>query len=237
MSKFYNTVYEKIAESQTLQAIWRKAYGPDYLEGAFYSAITKSELEYVSSWLELTAGHTLVDVGCGMGAAGIEIAKQTGCSLIGIDTSDVAIQIAQTRARGIRAEYKVADIANTSLPTHSADAVICIDVLQMLPNLVDSLTEIKRILKPGYPCAFTAWEIPHLKPDYRPVLESAGFTILAYNEPLNWREPQALVFQQILNQATVLAEELGEVCASFLSEAHAVLATIDQLRRIIAVVK
>ncbi|WP_410628466.1 SAM-dependent methyltransferase [Amycolatopsis sp. cmx-8-4] len=55
------------------------------------------------SALDLRAGRVLVDLACGRGGYGLEIARRSGCRVVGIDFSRVAIEHARRRARALGA--------------------------------------------------------------------------------------------------------------------------------------
>ena len=71
--------------------------------------------------LRLRAPARLVDLACGRGGYGLEVAARTGASLIGVDFSVEAIRQAEQYAGslGRDARFVVADIAATGLPTAS----------------------------------------------------------------------------------------------------------------------
>ena len=68
--------------------------------------------------LRLRESATLVDLACGRGGYGLEVAARTGASLIGVDFSVEAIRQASQSAAalGRDARFVVADIAATGLP-------------------------------------------------------------------------------------------------------------------------
>src|SRR5215469_6114799 len=86
--------------------------------------------------LRLTAGGTLVDLACGRGGYGLEIAARTGARLIGVDFSAEAIRQAGGPARrlGITADFRVGDLTATGLEAGSATAVLCVDAIQFAPQ-------------------------------------------------------------------------------------------------------
>jgi 2-polyprenyl-3-methyl-5-hydroxy-6-metoxy-1,4-benzoquinol methylase len=66
--------------------------------------------------LRLSPGDTLVDLACGRGGYGLEIAGRTGARLIGVDFSAEAVRQAREHARrlGAAAEFGIGDLAATS---------------------------------------------------------------------------------------------------------------------------
>jgi hypothetical protein len=90
------------------------------------------------------------------------------------------------------------------------------DVLQLTPDPAAVIAEVARILKPYAMFAFTTWCIRKpfprraVIPDYRPILERAGFQVEVYQEPANWRQQQEAVYRQMRERAEDLTQELGE---------------------------
>ncbi len=113
-----------------------------------FSFVPMQGMEFVSSLLALSPGSTLVDF----------------CirDRIGVDSSKVAVADAASRQDlfpGLAsARFVVADVADTGLPSGCADAVVSIDVLQLVPDPVAMVREITRVLKPGGRVVVTTWE-------------------------------------------------------------------------------
>ncbi|HYB14751.1 MAG TPA: class I SAM-dependent methyltransferase [Streptosporangiaceae bacterium] len=81
--------------------------------------------------LRLFPGGTLVDLACGSGGYGQEIAARTGARLVGVDFSAEAVRQARERTRrlGATADFRIGDLATTGLDAGSADAVLCVDAI------------------------------------------------------------------------------------------------------------
>ena len=81
--------------------------------------------------LRLFPGGTLVDLACGRGGYGLEIAARTGARLVGVDFSAEAVRQARERTRrlGATADFRIGDPATTGPDAGTADAVLCVDAI------------------------------------------------------------------------------------------------------------
>src|SRR5215470_5592644 len=94
--------------------------------------------------LGLSAGGMLVDLACGRGGYGLEVAARTGARLVGVDFSAEAVRQAHDLARrlGAAADFRVGDLAATGLGAGSADAVLCVDAIHFAPQPAAAYGEI-----------------------------------------------------------------------------------------------
>ncbi len=102
---------------------------------------------------------TILDAGCGTGKNS-EYLESLGYTTAGIDFSEDAISFC--RLRGLD-NVKFGSIADIPFPDSTFDAVICMDVLGLLPDdlINQSIGEFRRVLKPGgtliVHCAALEW--------------------------------------------------------------------------------
>src|SRR5689334_4060858 len=124
------------------------------------SLLSGTGLDEVVAALDLREGQVLVDLACGRGGYGLEIVRRTGCRLVGVDFSAVAIEQARERAAelAIEAEFQVGHLTAIGLEVASADAVMIIDAFQFAKPKLDALAECLRVLRPGGRLAITTWE-------------------------------------------------------------------------------
>ncbi|MFI7123782.1 class I SAM-dependent methyltransferase [Amycolatopsis sp. NPDC049868] len=112
--------------------------------------------------LDLREGQVLLDLACGRGGYGLEIARRTGSRVVGLDFSAVAIEHAQHRAQALgpadRADFRVGELTGTGLSTASVDAVLIVDSIQFAEPTLDALRECRRVLLPGGRIVITCWE-------------------------------------------------------------------------------
>ncbi len=95
-------------------------------------------------------GQTVLDVGCGTGWAVREIARRVpGARACGVDISPEMIRIASEGVKGDAVEFVLGDSENIPYDETFFDAVICSSSFHHYPQPVASLSEIRRVLKPG----------------------------------------------------------------------------------------
>ena len=101
---------------------------------------------YIPHWQNLN----VLDIGCGGGFTCEFLAKR-GASVTGIDQSAACIQAARHHARSNRLSinYKPGKAETLPFPDSTFDTVICVDVLEHVNNLEQTLSEASRVLRPN----------------------------------------------------------------------------------------
>jgi SAM-dependent methyltransferase len=240
----FDEIFARVAQSNILATIWREVYGEDYPQDASpFSFVTTPELIVMADAMAVSKGQRFADIACGHGGPSLFVARLTGATVVGIDSSCVAAQVATTTARkrsvAQQAKFIVADAAATGLRTASMDAAISVDALQLIPHRDAVLCEVSRILKPGGRFAFSTWlarqpgKGPPFPVDYRPLLEAAGLDLEACHEPSNWAQRESSVFAGIRENIVRLRAELGDTVATrLLTEAEKMPDACPLIRRV-----
>lgn len=159
LAEYFDRWYADMAASPVKDEIQQRHLGlPSHLLST--SLLGWEGIAEVVTALRLSAGATLVDLACGRGGYGLEIAGRTGARLIGVDFSAEAVRQATEHARGLGAgtEFRVGDLASTGLAAGVADGVLCVDAIQFAPQPQAAYAEIRRILAPGGRAVLTCWE-------------------------------------------------------------------------------
>jgi ubiquinone/menaquinone biosynthesis C-methylase UbiE len=103
--------------------------------------------------LRIGPGSRLLDVGCGAGAPAARIALRTGAEATGISVSQEQVTRANALARAMSLQHRLAfDQVNAmQLPYADAsfDAVLALESMQHMPDRVQVLREMRRVLRPG----------------------------------------------------------------------------------------
>jgi cyclopropane fatty-acyl-phospholipid synthase-like methyltransferase len=104
----------------------------------------------VASGLHLAPGMTVLDVGSGLGGPARQVARSTGCRVVGIDITPAYVDTARalTRAGFLeQVEFRCVDIAD--LDEGPFDAAYTMHVQMNVADKVAFFTEIARRLRPG----------------------------------------------------------------------------------------
>ncbi len=103
--------------------------------------------------LDIAAGESVLDVGCGSGAVTREIARRVGSRgrAVGLDPSPALLAVARELAReagfGDRVEFREGSALELPFPDRSFDAVVCVTVLSHVPGGEAAIPELVRVLK------------------------------------------------------------------------------------------
>ena len=198
----------------------------------------------VAAALNLAPGQLLVDLGCGRGGYSLEIVRQTGARLLGLDFSPVAVVTARGRAAGAdiagRAVFCVGDMTAAGVGTGVADAVVCIETIMFGDTHLDALRECRRILAAGGRLVLTCWEATNLADERLPRwtrridlmrdLTEAGFEQVDVAGKPAWREAE-----RDLWESAIAADAAGDsAIESLQEEARRGLELFDSSRRVCA---
>jgi ubiquinone/menaquinone biosynthesis C-methylase UbiE len=96
-------------------------------------------------------GACVLEIAPGPGYLAIEVAKLTGCRMVGVDVSRSFIRIANENARkaGVDIAFDQGDAADLPLPADGFDFIFCRAAFKNFSRPLDALNEIYRVLKPG----------------------------------------------------------------------------------------
>ena len=163
------------------------------------SLLTWDAVAQVIAALRLSVGQVVLDLGCGRGGYGLEVAHRSAAQLWGVDFSGEAVRQAREYARhlGRPARFQVGDLTATGLADASVDAVMCIDAVQFAEPSVAVYREVRRVLTPGGRVVLTCWEpvdpqdarLPNRlrTVDLRAGLTAAGFIDVVVDHRPDWQ--------------------------------------------------
>lgn len=101
--------------------------------------------------LAVGPGKLVVDVASGSGASALQLARETGCDVIGVDLSPESVEAATLAAadQGVRVRFVVGDAEALPLADASVDGVLCECALCIFPDKAAAAREIARVLRSG----------------------------------------------------------------------------------------
>ena len=93
--------------------------------------------------LRVGAGDLAVDVACGPGTSAYQLARETGCEVVGIDLAPPTSSV-DPRVRFLRGDAEALPLADGSV-----DGALCECALCTFPDKATAAAEIARVLRPG----------------------------------------------------------------------------------------
>lgn len=137
---------------------FRDLWGPHLHDGYYARGATSKEMaqdhlvDYLAELSEIRPQAEVLDIGCGMGATSVALAKRWNCRTRGVTLSDVQVGIARELAarEGVadRARFDVADADNLQVDA-PADVIWMVGVLAHLPDQAAFVSRSVDFLKPG----------------------------------------------------------------------------------------
>ena len=217
------------------------ALGDEYPAGLqTYSWVSRTELGQVADHVAAVGGEKIVDVGCGRGGPGLWVAGTTGARLTGLDIAESALARARELAQqlGVEADFRPGAFEDTGLPDSSADLAMSFDAFLFTPDKQAAFVELARVLRRGGRLVMTSWDY-HTQPpnrppqvaDHRPLVETAGLTVLGYDETVEWRHRCVAFADYLLGHAAEAAEEAGVTEAEMRSALDDLRASLDCMSR------
>jgi SAM-dependent methyltransferase len=102
----------------------------------------------------LRAGETVLDIGCGAGFDTLLAARQVGPSgaVIAVDMTEAMLEKTQAGARTLglaHVEPRLGYAEELPVESGSVDVVISNGVINLCPDKMAVMTEVRRVLKPG----------------------------------------------------------------------------------------
>jgi len=117
--------------------------------------------------LDLQPDARVLDVATGTGAVALELVRQHGCSVVGIDRSTEMLAVARARvaARGLGTKIELHEARAEALPFADAsfDAVTVTYLLRYVDDPAATLNELARVVRPGRTLAMLEFGVPPVR--------------------------------------------------------------------------
>jgi SAM-dependent methyltransferase len=235
--------YAEMVDSPAKDELTRRHLGlPAHVLSS--SLLTWDGIAAVTEALRLSAGQVLVDLACGRGGYGLEVAGRTGAQLVGVDFSAEAVRQARLYAErlGRAARFEVGELTATGLDAGSANAVMCVDAVQFGDPPLQVYRELHRILGTGGRAVLTCWEpldtddtrLPERlrSVDLRAGLAAAGFVEIEVRHRPDWQAVETAMWTEAaaldpgsddalrsLHEEGVLVQEYGALSRRVIASA------------------
>ncbi len=146
----YDSAYANYG-SEVYQKVRTETYGQDLGQTSW---VTTEESSEIPKMLRLQADSSVLEIGCGSGRYALYLARNPGCTILGVDVNAPGVhnanQLATASGLAERAHFEQCN-ASKSLPFNDQtfNAVFANDVLCHIPGRLKLLAEMFRLLKPG----------------------------------------------------------------------------------------
>ena len=176
--------------------------------GAWARYVSKSFVSVVERWG--VSGGRVLDVGTGTGRLAIEFAKGIpAVEVVGLDLSDVALELARDNAQESQASSRVSfergDAEDMPFGDDTFDLVISGNTLHLLENPVRMFNEIQRVLKLGgrflvsdFRRSWLGILTEHVRSAYSP---EEVRNLLRRSELQDWKVKDSLFWLSVLSEA------------------------------------
>ena len=148
------TFDEKLARSLSAESVELIPYLPYLLQDLWeLGSSSKDIMDMITKHIHLSKETRVLDLACGKGAVSVNLAKNLGCMVKGIDIIpdfiDYAINKAQEFGVGELCEFVVGDITKSVQTEKGFDIVILGAVGDVLGNSEETITLLKNTVKKG----------------------------------------------------------------------------------------
>lgn len=133
-----------------------KGAGMEGFIANWYARQTAKDMDRFKETARRVAAHVgprsrVLEIAPGPGYLAIELAKLTGCRMVGVDISRTFVRIANENARkaGVDIAFDHGDAADLPLPANGFDFVVCTAAFKNFTRPLAALDEMYRVLKPG----------------------------------------------------------------------------------------
>lgn len=182
-------------------------YSPWYLPHAVGSSQRRMTLQLgrrLGHRLGYTAGVSLLDVGCGRGGPSVDLVRNFGFDVTGIDLVDhnVALARRNAAAAGVDAAFLTGSATRLPIASDSVQACVLVDAAPYVGDKRALLSELARVLEPGGVLALSdllqgsdadsaavkrfteTWDMGSLATldDYREAVRESGFVARRYED-------------------------------------------------------
>jgi ubiquinone/menaquinone biosynthesis C-methylase UbiE len=106
--------------------------------------------EKLLDFIDIKPNQNFLEIGCGSGPVSKHISEKYKIKVVGTDVDEDQIEFAKENTRSLKnINFLIADATNLPFEDKSFDIILSINVLHHIPNWMDALREINRVLRNG----------------------------------------------------------------------------------------
>ncbi len=153
---WYNTYFKRAYESPTHARFCEAVYGRDLCQ---HGMMDVEEMEFLASLLR--PGEKVLEIGCSNGRIAEYLAQKSGCLILGIDYSDVAIAQARqrTQSKADQLTFQCVDLIADEIPGEGYDTIVAVDCIYFMGDYEATIKKLRARLKPGGRMIVTAIQV------------------------------------------------------------------------------
>jgi demethylmenaquinone methyltransferase / 2-methoxy-6-polyprenyl-1,4-benzoquinol methylase len=115
---------------------------------------------FMVSRIDAGPGDRVLDVATGTAAVALELVRQKGCTVVGVDQSEGMLETARRRVNG-RIELVQASAESLPFADGEFDALTFTYLLRYVDDPAATLAELARVVRPGGTVAALEFALPH----------------------------------------------------------------------------
>lgn len=152
LQRGFDETFCKMAESPTWEALCCQVFG-QRARGGQFSFTPVTQIHLLVEKLHIRSQSHVLELASGTGGLSLYLAKLSGCRLIGLDISPVAVKIANKQAmlQGLsqRVNFEIGILPDLPYQECSFDVVVSIDSVYGVPEKTALFHDCYRVLRPG----------------------------------------------------------------------------------------
>ena len=188
---------------EALQTARQAAYAPGEYVGQ-ESFMRATEIRALAVRAGVAPGVFVLDLCCGVAGPGRFLTRELGCTYLGVDSSQSAIDIARARAHGLSCRFQVARVP--PLPPGEFDVVLLLETMLAFPDKDALLRD-------------TVWLTP--LEEMRALLDRVGLVVRCQDDCSRSHRAMAdSLIEAFAADATAIAAQIGRPALDELLAAH-----------------
>jgi sterol 24-C-methyltransferase len=160
---YYNSWESRWCYALVLRGVKHFGYYPPGRERISMAEAQRLMVRRLAAALDLPGNALLLDAGCGEGAVALQLARERGWRVVGVDLLDWHVARARRRAaaQGLagRVAFHAMDYTRLRFPDASFDGLYTMETLVHAPDAHEALREFRRVLRPGGRLALVEYSV------------------------------------------------------------------------------